>query len=97
MPVASDHKGKGIFLKLSRLWSNCKIENEIQWFETTIEFKNYCKHIDLAKPKSGAFTVEIKQMHITYICKQGAIYVRKSNFILIFHLEGYLVYQIYQV
>ena len=34
---------------------------------------------------------------IIYICKPGAIYGRKSNFILTFLLEGCLVYQIYQV
>ena len=34
---------------------------------------------------------------IIYICKPGAVYGRKSNFILTFLLEGCLVYQIYQV
>ena len=34
---------------------------------------------------------------IIYICKPSAIDGRKSNFILTFLLEGYLMYQIYQV
>ena len=34
---------------------------------------------------------------ISYIYKPGAIYGRKSNFILTFLREGCLVYQIYQV
>ena len=34
---------------------------------------------------------------IIYICKLGAIYGHKSNFIITFLLEDCLVYQIYQV
>ena len=33
---------------------------------------------------------------VIYICKQGVIYGRKSDFILTFLLEGCLLYQIYQ-
>ena len=39
---------------------------------------------------------KVKQKHITYICKLGAIKGRKSNFILTFLLEGCLVYEVYQ-
>ena len=34
---------------------------------------------------------------IIYKCKPGAMYGRKSNFILTFLLEGCFVYQIYQI
>ena len=34
---------------------------------------------------------------IIYICKPGAIYGRKSNFILTFLFEGCLLNQVYQV
>ena len=67
----------------------------VTWKETRLD-KIKQRHITyismlLNTAKIGIFWA------ITYICKPGAMYGRKNNFILTFLLEGCLVYQIYQV